>query len=150
MRTLLLLLLATPAMSADIVYCGTDWCSACREMKPVIEKLEAKYDVYHAKKIEFPKYRVTQIPTTIVYRNGYEVKRFVGYVDAATIEAHKLTIRVFGFSDHRFSIRVIGRILKRKHDITLIHELDNEKYNVKGDAIIFYENGKEVYRCCSF
>ena len=62
------------------------WCGPCRMLGPVIEDLAAKYegkvvvgkvnvDEQQALAI---RYGVMSIPTVIYFKNGLEVKRFVG------------------------------------------------------------------------
>jgi thioredoxin 1 len=62
------------------------WCPPCRMMEPVIEQVatgskgfayvgKVSVDENHSLAI---KYQVQNIPTTIIFKNGKEVKRFVG------------------------------------------------------------------------
>lgn len=150
---------AEQAPKHDIVYCGAPWCSGCNQMKPVIKTLEKEgYSVYRPKKIEWPKYRVTLIPTTIVYSNGVEVKRFVGYASKATIRAYlpksvsaqkkRIKVVIAGYDDRRFAISIMGRVLKEE-GIELVHleKRDYRKYEIKNvPTVIFFENGVEKYR----
>jgi thiol-disulfide isomerase/thioredoxin len=67
-----------------------DWCGNCKDMKVVAEILRAEgFDVYY---IDFDENRdkarecsVTSLPTTIVYTDGTEAKRFVGIRKAEQI-----------------------------------------------------------------
>jgi thioredoxin len=62
------------------------WCPPCRMQSPIIEKVAdsldaravvAKIDV-DANPATASQYGVSSIPTLIVFKNGKEVKRFVG------------------------------------------------------------------------
>jgi thiol-disulfide isomerase/thioredoxin len=67
-----------------------DWCGYCKDMKVIAEILRAEgFDVYY---IDFDDNRdkarecsVTSLPTTIVYTDGKEAKRFVGIRKAEQI-----------------------------------------------------------------
>lgn len=63
-----------------------DWCGPCRAIAPLIDELAnevngkatiAKVDVDKAQKVSV-KLGVHSIPTLIVFKDGKEVKRFVG------------------------------------------------------------------------
>lgn len=63
-----------------------EWCGPCRMIAPIIEDLAremqgeatiAKVDIEVAQQVA-GKYGVNSIPTLIVFKNGQEVKRFVG------------------------------------------------------------------------
>lgn len=147
----------------DIVFCSAPWCSGCKAMKPIINELEKEgYSVYRPKQAEWPKYQVRYIPTTIVYSNGVELKRFTGKVSKAVLKAYlprrihlattkDIKIVLAGYDDRRFTISVIGRVLA-KEGIRLVHleRKDYARYGVTSDpTIIFYENGVEKYRLCA-
>jgi|WetSurMetagenome_2_1015567.scaffolds.fasta_scaffold09146_4 thioredoxin 1 len=62
------------------------WCPPCRMMEPVIEQVATgskgfayvgKVNVDENQSLAM-KYQVQNIPTTIIFKNGKEVKRFVG------------------------------------------------------------------------
>ena len=159
MRTLIAIAViaaATATQAYDIVYCGAPWCSDCHRMKPVIKSLEADgYDVYWAKESEFARFQASSIPVTIVYHGRTEVKRFVGFVPKATVEAYlpktgkEVTVVIVGFEDKTFAISVIAKVME-KYKITIIHSKDKKKYNVTcTPTVIFYENGVEKYRLCT-
>ena len=67
-----------------------EWCGSCKGMKVIAEELRAEgFDVYY---IDFDDNRdrarecsVTSLPTTIVYTDGKEAKRFVGIRKAEQI-----------------------------------------------------------------
>lgn len=62
------------------------WCPPCRMMEPVIEQVATgSKDFAYVGKVNVDenqslamKYQVQNIPTTIIFKNGKEVKRFVG------------------------------------------------------------------------
>lgn len=71
-----------------------EWCGPCRMIAPTISNLASKLGA-QAKvgKINVDnaqdtttKYGVMSIPTLIVFKDGTEVKRFVGVKDEATLE----------------------------------------------------------------
>ncbi|HOE04202.1 MAG TPA: thioredoxin [Bacteroidales bacterium] len=64
-----------------------DWCKPCKAMAPILEQVAfetngkisfAKLNVDNAKQLS-SQYNVTGIPCLIVFRNGKEVERFVGF-----------------------------------------------------------------------
>ncbi len=64
-----------------------EWCGPCRLIAPVVDELAeqlegklvvGKLDVDQNQQIAV-KYGVMSIPTLIVFKNGQEVKRMVGY-----------------------------------------------------------------------
>ncbi|MDR2356494.1 MAG: thioredoxin [Oscillospiraceae bacterium] len=71
---------------AVIVDFWADWCRPCKLLAPVMDELEAEY----GGKVSFAKvdvdacgelaarYEVMSIPTVILFRNGAEIKRFIG------------------------------------------------------------------------
>ena len=72
-----------------------DWCMPCKMVAPVIEELAAEY----AGNITFGKvdvddegalaarFGITSIPTVILFKDGAEVKRFIGVQPKETYEA---------------------------------------------------------------
>ena len=62
------------------------WCGPCRMMAPVYEKVAAKYPAIKFVKVDTTKhmqkaseYGVSGIPCIIVFRNGKEAERLVGF-----------------------------------------------------------------------
>jgi thioredoxin 1 len=70
-----------------------DWCGPCRMMKPILEKIAgesqpaiiAKVDIEEAQKIA-ANFRITSVPTLILFKDGAEVDRLVGLQDANAIK----------------------------------------------------------------
>jgi thioredoxin 2 len=71
-----------------------DWCAPCRIMAPVVDQLAAKYvgralvaklDTDKSPESAQP-YRITGIPTVIVFQRGKEVARQSGAVPLAVLE----------------------------------------------------------------
>lgn len=76
-----------------------DWCGPCRMLAPVLEKVAqevkgkarvGKLDVDAAQRIA-SSYKVTSIPTLILFNNGKEVGRIVGLKDAETLKQFVLS-----------------------------------------------------------
>lgn len=71
-----------------------EWCGPCRAMAPVIEQLSAQFEgKANIGKLDVDKnanaaaqYGVTAIPTIIFFREGREIKRFVGVKSKTEIE----------------------------------------------------------------
>jgi len=71
------------------------WCAPCRMVAPVIEELAAEYenratiakvDVDSEGSIA-ARYGIVSIPTVIMFKDGAEVKRFVGVQQKAVYQA---------------------------------------------------------------
>ncbi|MCJ8328457.1 MAG: thioredoxin [Lentisphaeria bacterium] len=71
------------------------WCGPCKMQAPIMVKLESRYrgrakiaklDVDKAKSTS-RKYSIRGIPAIIIFKNGKEVKRFVGVTSEAVIAA---------------------------------------------------------------
>lgn len=73
---------------------SAEWCGPCRMLAPVLEKVSkelegiakvAKLDIDNAQKIA-SSFKVTSVPTLILFENGKEVDRIVGLRDQAAIK----------------------------------------------------------------
>lgn len=63
-----------------------DWCGPCRMLSPIIEEIAKKNDEYEFVKVNVDdcpevsrKYGVMSIPTLIVFENGVEKKKTLGF-----------------------------------------------------------------------
>lgn len=72
---------------------NANWCAPCKAQEPIIKKLADTYQ-NRASIIEInidehrslaTKYMVQSIPTLIIFKDGKEIKRFVGLQSEATI-----------------------------------------------------------------
>ena len=69
------------------------WCGPCRMMAPVFEKMAGKYPQINFCKVETTvnmkkasEYGVTGIPCIIIFKDGKEVGRLVGFRSEAEFE----------------------------------------------------------------
>lgn len=78
-----------------IVDFWAEWCGPCKMMAPVFEKLSSEFEgkVTFAKvdvdehQVFAGKYGIRGIPTLLVFNNGNEVDRIVGYVPEGQIRS---------------------------------------------------------------
>ncbi|MCS7274316.1 MAG: thioredoxin [Candidatus Bipolaricaulota bacterium] len=70
-----------------------DWCGPCRAIAPIIEEIAhelagrlkvAKLDVDQNQEIAL-QYGVQSIPTLILFKNGREVERWIGYMSKSKL-----------------------------------------------------------------
>ena len=66
-----------------------NWCGACKMLGPILEEVSdliqiVKVDVDNFEEIS-KKYRVMSIPTIVLFKNGEEIKRNVGFIDKNTL-----------------------------------------------------------------
>lgn len=71
-----------------------DWCGPCKMISPVIESIEAERDDIAVGKLNVDEniaiaqeFRVVSIPTVLVYKNGENTGRIVGFQSKEEIEA---------------------------------------------------------------
>ena len=70
-----------------------DWCGPCKMIAPIVESIANEHDDVVVGKLNIDeaydiavKYQVMSIPTLIVFKNGIEVSRSVGYRSKDVIE----------------------------------------------------------------
>ncbi len=70
------------------------WCGPCRMMAPVFEKASTKYPSIkfckydtEASAAKAQQYEITGIPCIIVYKDGKEADRIIGYVPESQFDA---------------------------------------------------------------
>ena len=67
-----------------------NWCGPCKMVAPELEKAESSIKVVKVDVDEFEElartYGVMSIPTLILFENGKEVKRTIGFIDKDKIE----------------------------------------------------------------
>ena len=67
-----------------------NWCGPCKMLGPILEEVSdliqiVKVDVDNFEEIS-KKYRVMSIPTIVLFKNGEEIKRNVGFIDKNILE----------------------------------------------------------------
>ena len=69
-----------------------DWCGPCKMMSPIIDKIAEENGEIKVGKLNIDdaqdsaiKYNVMSIPTIIIFKNGIEIKRFVGVTSKSEI-----------------------------------------------------------------
>ena len=86
---------STVENNRTVVMFSALWCGVCKKMKPVYKNLSKSSDIHVRfasvdtdKNQELSKqYHIESLPTTIVFENGKEVKRKVGYLDRVELMA---------------------------------------------------------------
>jgi len=72
---------------------SANWCAPCKAQKPIIKNVAAKFknrasiievDIDNNRDLA-TKFMVQSIPTLIIFKNGKEIKRFVGLQTENTI-----------------------------------------------------------------
>jgi thioredoxin 1 len=70
------------------------WCGPCRMVSPILEEIHGEREDLRVVKLNVDdnqataiKYQVLSIPTMILFKNGAEVKKLIGAVPKARIEA---------------------------------------------------------------
>ena len=72
---------------------NADWCGPCKMLKPIVDEISDKRDDIKVVSINIDdedelslKYNVSSIPCLILFENGNEVKRIVGFVSKDKLE----------------------------------------------------------------
>ena len=67
-----------------------NWCGPCKMLAPELEKVESSVKVVKVDVDEFEnlakEYGVMSIPTLILFNEGKEIKRNIGFIDKERIE----------------------------------------------------------------
>ncbi len=86
---------ATAASGVVLIDFSAEWCGPCHEMAPVIDEIEREYqgrakvckvDVDSEQKLAV-RFRIMNIPTIFVLKDGKLVNQFVGITGKADLEA---------------------------------------------------------------
>lgn len=71
-----------------------DWCGPCRMLAPILEQVEKEASGAQIAKVNIDteqqtasQFQITSVPTMILFKDGKEVGRKVGMVDAAGVKA---------------------------------------------------------------
>lgn len=66
-----------------------DWCGPCRMMGLELDKIKDKINIVKVNVDNFEdiakKFGIMTIPTLIIFKDGFEVKKHIGFVDGNTI-----------------------------------------------------------------
>jgi thioredoxin 1 len=69
------------------------WCGPCKMFAPVLDEFAEEHSEIEAIKIDVDqngeiarRYGIMSIPTVILFKNGVEVKKNVGFLDAESLE----------------------------------------------------------------
>ncbi len=69
-----------------------DWCGPCKMMSPIIDDIANEFNNVNVGKLNVDEeediafeYDITSIPTVIIFKNGREMKRFVGVTNKEDI-----------------------------------------------------------------
>ena len=67
-----------------------NWCGPCKMLSPILEKAESELKVIKVDVDEYEElareYGVMSIPTIILFENGKELKRNIGFIDKERLE----------------------------------------------------------------
>lgn len=72
-----------------IVDFWAEWCGPCKMMSPIFERVSLEYNEFNFFKFNVDddeanickKYGIMSIPTIIVFKDGVEIKRNVGFIN---------------------------------------------------------------------
>ncbi len=67
-----------------------NWCGPCKMLSPILEKVSSDIKVIKVDVDKFEKlsreYGIMSIPTVILFKNGEEVKRNIGFMSQEQVE----------------------------------------------------------------
>jgi len=74
---------------------SAEWCAPCKMLAPILKDLAAEYQdrmiVAHGDTDDCPRaatgYRITAVPTLIIFKNGEEVERLIGLRSKQALES---------------------------------------------------------------
>ena len=80
-------LIQEPTILADFY---ANWCGPCKMLSPILEKVSSDIKVIKVDVDKFEKlsreYGIMSIPTVILFENGEEVKRNIGFMSQEQVE----------------------------------------------------------------
>lgn len=90
----------SPASKLALVDFSATWCGPCKMLDPVLKKvsddLEDKVDFYHIDVDESPeassRFGIRGVPTMIVFHEGQEIDRMVGFRDRNALQKQLETL----------------------------------------------------------
>ncbi len=81
-----------------LVQYKTAWCAPCKRMEPVMDSISSSHPKVAVEKVDFDANKeliqdqtVKSVPTTVIYSNGKEVWRQIGFIDYKELEAKLLS-----------------------------------------------------------
>lgn len=80
----------TPDRPRSLLFVTADWCGACQQMKPVVERVAKRHSVrtldWDRDREEVRKWKVRLLPTFIAVNRGKEIARAVGIMSEERLE----------------------------------------------------------------
>lgn len=80
-------------MKITIIKFGAEWCSPCRAIKPILQKLSLKYPEVELIECDVEsdndmaeKYKIMSLPTIVSIHNDVETNRLIGLINENDIE----------------------------------------------------------------
>jgi len=72
-----------------------DWCSPCKLLKPVLDKLSSSYDGIDFFQLDgesesdiVSEYKVSSLPTILIFKDGELVKKLIGLQNEKALKEH--------------------------------------------------------------
>jgi thioredoxin 1 len=81
------------SQGVTIVDFYADWCGPCKKISPILDRISDESTEVHFAKVNTDhsslgkEYHVTGLPTVILFVNGQEANRFVGFKDESYIRS---------------------------------------------------------------
>lgn len=77
-----------------LVEFGAAWCAPCKVLLPILERLSEQYPTLPVYQVDISEsldlarsQRISSVPCLVVYSNGKELERMVGFKNAEAVEA---------------------------------------------------------------